>query len=245
MAQPFCVSLKFTAGVATAVAIAQNPAAAGPFTINGTLAAGGVATFDAPRRVAWSSTGNEGATIFTTTGTDRYGNVITESLTIPNATIALTQQDFATVTAASTNAATVGNVSIGTSNATTVGSSPWIPFNTYVTPGQAEFWLTVASANPSTCTLEYTPDDANLMAPPGGTAQVTGSGQPGTVPQPGSGATGRPSFTPPQAWADTTIFNVAANTNTVKNGVPNAWRLTINSGTTAATLQGIQAGVTQ
>lgn len=252
MANPAVATLIFTAGVANGVCLAQAPAAAGAFTLNGSLVIAGVAIFDAPRRVALASTGNEAATIFTITGTARpstgaatgSGPVITEALTIPNGTIALTQQDFATVTAVATNAIAVGNITVGTSSATTIGSSVWIPLNIHITPMQTEIFVTVAAANPDTYTIEYTPDDPNVMTPPGGTAQVAGSGRPAaTVPYPGSGSTEINSFSPPQAWADTTLVAKNASARSIYNGTAFAWRLTINSGTTAATAQGIQAGI--
>lgn len=244
MANPAVATLIFVAGVANGVCLAQAPAAAGALTLNGSKVTAGVATFDAARRVALASTGNEGATVFAITGTDRYGNAQSESLTIPNGTIALTQQDFLTVTAVAMNAAAIGNITVGTSNANTIGSSPWIVMNIHITPMQIEWFCTVASANQSTYTIEVTPDDPNVMMPPGGTAQVTGAGRPqATVPYPGSGSIEIASFIPPQAWADTTLINKAVSARSIYNGTAFAWRLTVNSGTTAVTAQGIQAGI--
>lgn len=244
MANPAVATLIFVAGVANGVCLAQAPAAAGALVLNGGKVAAGIATFDAARRVAFASTGNEGATIFSITGTNRYGNVISETLTIPNGTIALTQLDYLTVTAVSMNAAAVGNITVGTSSATTIGSSEWVPINIHMMPVQMEFFLTVASANPSTCTLEFTPDDPNVATPPGGTAQVTGSGRPSAAtPYPGSGSIESASFNPPQPWPDITIVATNLQTRSIYNGVGQCWRLTINSGTTAATIQGIQAGI--
>lgn len=254
MAAPQVQTLIFVAGSANGVCLAQAPAAAGALLLNGALVTGTVATFDAPRRVALASTGNEGATTFTITGTGRAstnaafnsGPVISETLTIPNGQIALTQQDFATVTSITTNAAAVGNITGGTSSATTIGSGPWMAMNPHVTPGMIEHWCSVASANPSTYTVEFTPDDPNANIPPGGTAQVTGSGRPAaTVPWPGSGSIEETSFVPAQAWPHKTIFNLAVSADEVVNSCAWAWRLTINSGATAVTAQAIQAGIKQ
>lgn len=64
------------AAVATAVCASQGLNTGVDALINGTLAVGGVATFDVPRNVvaAWTTTA-----VLTVTGTDEYGNVIVES----------------------------------------------------------------------------------------------------------------------------------------------------------------------
>lgn len=56
----------FNAHTATGVATSQTPAAS--FTIDGSYAAGGVATLDAPRHIVFTPSGNEGGKAFTVTG---------------------------------------------------------------------------------------------------------------------------------------------------------------------------------
>lgn len=245
MANPFVQTLVFAAAVANGVCLAQTPAAAGAMLINGGLATGGVATFDVARRVVFVSAGADSARVFTITGTDRYGNTISEAVTGVTATGVVTQLDYKTVTGITVDAATAGAITVGTSDGTfgAVGSGPWLPCHFYITPVQIEHFVTVAAASPATYTVEYTPDDPNVMAPPGGIASSLATAIPGTPPQPGSGTIEPRSFSPPQAWPDQTLVNKNVSARVVYNGVPFAWRLTINSGTTAATLQSIQAGI--
>lgn len=64
------------AAVANGICASQAGTAATAMTINGSLASGGVATFDVPRNVvaAWTTT-----SVLTVTGTDEYGKTIVES----------------------------------------------------------------------------------------------------------------------------------------------------------------------
>lgn len=101
------------ASVATAVAASQAATAlAGLATgINGTLAAGGVATFDVPRNVvaAWT-----GTAVLTVTGTDSFGTVIVESSA--SGTTMTGKKAFKTVTGVSVSAdvtgLTIGNAKV-------------------------------------------------------------------------------------------------------------------------------------
>src|ERR1700740_493972 len=78
------------------IALSQTPTAS--FTINGSLATGGVATLDVARRVLFTPAGNESANKFTITGTDAAGNVITDVVAGGNATATYSAMDFKTVT---------------------------------------------------------------------------------------------------------------------------------------------------
>lgn len=235
-------TLKFVAGSSNAIALAQAVAAAGALALNGAIGSG---AFDAPRRIVInSSSAGDSGLVFTVVGVNRSGAPITEKITgvaaVPGTVSAF---DYASVASITSSGAATGNISAGTSNATTIGSSEWMPLNTQITPMQMAIWVTVASANPSTYTIEFTPDDPNVMPYPGGIAQVAGSGAPGTYPQTGQGSIAPQSFIPPGVWADTTLVAKAANGHVVINDCPMFWRLTINAGTTAVTAQGIQAGV--
>jgi len=74
------------------VCLAQAPAVAGNFTINGALASDGVATMDVARHLtAYAAGDNSGRTI-TFTGTDRFGREISEEVTGPDgATVSTTK----------------------------------------------------------------------------------------------------------------------------------------------------------
>jgi hypothetical protein len=85
------------------------------FTINGTDASGGVATFAAARILTVTTAGlGDGAKTVTITGTDLDGETITETITLPgSATTTAGTKYFKTVTAAEISAQPAGNVSIG------------------------------------------------------------------------------------------------------------------------------------
>ncbi len=246
MAQPVVVVLVFATGDPDGYAAAQQPLAAGNLTLNGILVAAGVGTPDVARRAVIVSGGSdESGKTFTLYGTDRYDNVQSEALVGPGAgATVISQLDYKTVPRIAVSAATTGNVTAGTSDATTIGSSPWLPFNPHITPAQISFWVTVASTAPSTWTIEFTPDDPNLMAPPGGTASSLTVPTPSNPPWPGSGSIEPRSFSPPKAWAaHTDLTSKSADAHKFIEDVPFAWRLTINSGTTPVVAQGIQAGI--
>jgi hypothetical protein len=74
-----------------------NPTAAGTLSMSGALVSGGVATLDVARAVRITSTGNESGLTFTVSGTDHYGETMTEAITGPNATTADGVKAFKTV----------------------------------------------------------------------------------------------------------------------------------------------------
>lgn len=127
MSRPVTVTVgPLTAGSASAIALSQTPAAAANLTLNGTLVVGGVAVLDKPRRVLISSVSNESTKTFIIYGTNNGGNAVSESVTGPNATGALSVLDYATVTRIAASAATSGAITAGTSN---VASSAWVWLN--------------------------------------------------------------------------------------------------------------------
>lgn len=104
------------AAVTTAVTTAQLKGAAGNLTLDGTLVAAGVATFDVPRCVTLTvATTNQSGVNFTITGTDQYGQAMTEKLAGPNANTVSGNKAFKTVSAVANDAAIATNgVSVGT-----------------------------------------------------------------------------------------------------------------------------------
>lgn len=97
---------------------------AGNFTLDGVLASGGSVTFDDPRHVSFYSGGNDSGVTFTITGTDRYGNAMTETVTGPNATTVYGTKNFATVTQVAGDGATTGDVEVGSGHS---AETQWIP----------------------------------------------------------------------------------------------------------------------
>lgn len=104
----------YAAPSATNIRSASSIAAAGTVTLNGSLVSGGVATLDKPRRVLFTSAGNDSGITFTINGTDWNGTPVSEVLTGANATTTYTTYDFKTVTSVVASGASAGNVSIGT-----------------------------------------------------------------------------------------------------------------------------------
>lgn len=181
MQQPGIKLLQLTAAAATAVALAQAVAGAGNLTINGTAAAGGVATLGvanttlAARRIIITSTGSDSAIVFTVTGTNRYGVVQSETITGVTTTPVQSQYDYQTVTQIAVSGATAGNISAGTN---TVASTEWWQWNVLETG----WFVGGACSAPAgtTYTIENTWDDpadigASLTASPQQFAQEAAS----------------------------------------------------------------------
>lgn len=101
---PFTPQMLFVdyGAVAAAVAagVCASQASSAALLINGSAASGGTVTFATPRNVvaAWT-----GTAVFTVTGTDEYGSIISESSA--SGTSFAGKKAFKTVTAASVNAA--------------------------------------------------------------------------------------------------------------------------------------------
>jgi len=111
------------AASATALRTAASISVAGTVALNGALVSGGVATLDKPRRILFTSSGNDSGITFTVTGTTFSGNSASEVVTGANSTTATTVLDYATVTSIVASGASAGTVSIGTSG---VAGSPWV-----------------------------------------------------------------------------------------------------------------------
>lgn len=143
------------AASANNIATAQTVAAPANLVLNGTLVSGGVATMDAPRRVAITAVSSETGKNFTITGTDRYDRAISEVLAGPGggATV-YTLKDFKTVTQIAVSAALTGNVTVGTNQ---TASSQWIPVDRTMVVNLG-ISVEVGTVVP-TYSIEYTLDD--------------------------------------------------------------------------------------
>lgn len=104
---------------ADGISVSQKPAAGGVqnLTITGVLATGGVATLDVPRHVSIYSSGNESSASFVVTGTDRYGDALTETITGPGASATVKgSKNFKTVTSVTISTDAAGNVTVGSAD---------------------------------------------------------------------------------------------------------------------------------
>lgn len=127
MSRPKTLSLTMVASNDDAICASQTPGGAGDLTLDGVLVASGVAVLDVPRHILLTTGADESAKTVTITGTDRYGNVLTASTTLPNNTTKIvTGYNFKTVTGITIDGATTGAIKIGTADSL---DSQWIPLN--------------------------------------------------------------------------------------------------------------------
>lgn len=129
-------------------------AGAGNFTLDGALASGGAVEFDSPRHVTFYSANDDSGVTFTITGTDRQGAAMTETVTGPNATTVSGSKNFATVTQVAGDAATVGDVEVGSGDS---AETQWIVID-YRKVNETNT-DTAISAGDMTATIEGTVDD--------------------------------------------------------------------------------------
>lgn len=107
-------SLQLQAAVNNAVCLDQTKASAGSLILNGSSVVAGVAVFNAAYVVTVTSTGNDSTRTYTIIGTNASGNVISETITGPNATTVSSTRYFKTVTdVAVVGGGTVGTVRVG------------------------------------------------------------------------------------------------------------------------------------
>lgn len=183
------------AASANNIALSQTPSAG--FTLNGTLATGGVATLDTPRRILFTTTADESGKTLTIVGTDGNGSTQTELLTGPNNTTGYTVLDYKTVTSITTSA-TLSAVTVGTNQ---VASSRWVRLDEFASP-QSTIQVTVSGT--VNYTVQQTMQDPNSPTNPVLPYLVnwTDSPDPNVV---ASTATFGSSFTNAPLWARVTL----------------------------------------
>lgn len=138
---------------ADGIAQAQKPAAT--FTLNGALVTAGVAQLGAMRRVLFTTVADETNVTFTVTGTNLYGDVLTETLAGVNNTTTYTALDFYTVTSVTVSGSLAGNVTIGTNG---IGGSPWVRLDEWALPNASVQAVVSGTIN---YTVQYSNDDPN------------------------------------------------------------------------------------
>lgn len=228
MSNPSTVILQLGAAAATGIALSQAVAGAGPLTINGSLASGGVATMDVPRRIIIASAGADSAKTFTVKGTDRNGNPQGEVITgVATPTPVQSVLDYKTVTSIVASAATAGNISAGTN---AVGSSEWV-IDDFM---RRHYWALaggISGPTGTTFSLEYTYDDPNKT----GTSLVISPQQYAVEPA---------SYIPALVWAYSGIVaQSVAKEFLFANQPIFAHRVTVVSGTGQVVMQSIQGGI--
>lgn len=152
------ITLSPTAADADGFASDDLSGGAGTFTLDGALASGGTVTLSQPQHVTITSANNDSGVTFTVTGTDRYGNAMTEAITGPNATTVTGTKNFATVTSIANDSATVGVVTAGVDGTC---ESQWYVLN-YRGP---DFNVAVAGVQSGTATWTVQHTFDNVMVP--------------------------------------------------------------------------------
>lgn len=226
MPRQVAVSKSLAASSANNVALSQTPVSGTPLMLNGSTVSGGVAILDTQRRVLLTF-GNEAANrTMVIAGTNQAGAKISETLAIASGgggTVA-TLQDFYTVTSATpAGGGWTAAVTLGTN---TVGSTPWFVPDLWLTPTLIEIATELASGGAANWSIEVTDDDPKMPLAP---FQV---GYSQTLP-----------ICNAVAWLG--LSAITANASGIINTPIQAWRLTINSGTSQVTAKAQQAGLAQ
>jgi hypothetical protein len=151
--RPVTFSRQLAAAVVGAVAAAQTTGGAGALVINGTLASGGVATLAAQQQLGFTSAGNDAAVVFTITGTNDQGAVVSETVTGVNANTVNTVLNYKTVTSITASAAVAVAVSVDT---IALGASAAIPLDIYLQNGHT---VSVKLTGAVNYTVQVTNDD--------------------------------------------------------------------------------------
>lgn len=166
--RPIVVSVgPLTAAAITGIALSQSLAGAGPLTVNGAYATGGVATLPQPRRVGIASAGNDSGVIWTITGTDRAGSPISEKLAGASGATAQSVLDYATVTSIVGSAATASTVTAGT---TGVASTAWVRLDDW---SMSQTAIQLTASGTVNYTVQSTLDDPNSPTNPVAAASMT------------------------------------------------------------------------
>lgn len=141
--RPIRQTFTLVAASANAICLSQKPTTSAALTINGAAAssemntairpsaARTVAVLDAYRRVSIASDADDSGRTFVLVGTDPAGTLFSESLAGPNTGAVSTLNSFSKILSVSVDAATAGNITVGTNNQ---ADTPWMPVSTFQTP---------------------------------------------------------------------------------------------------------------
>lgn len=121
----------------------------------GAITAGvqGTVTLGTPQHITVFSAADDTGVVFTVTGTDRYGNAITENITGENAGTAAGLLNFATVTKVVADGATTGAAEVGVDG---TAESEWYILDYRVTDTGPVFGCTISSGATLTYNAQHT-----------------------------------------------------------------------------------------
>jgi hypothetical protein len=155
--QPITITVgPLTSASANNIAASQTVAGAANVVLNGSLASGGVAALDNPRRVLITNAGNDAAVTFTVYGTTFNGAVVSEVLQGTNGSTVASTVDFKTVTRIATSGSTsASGITVGTN---TVAGSRWLRLDSWA---DAQTAIQCNATGTVNYTLQVTMDDPN------------------------------------------------------------------------------------
>jgi hypothetical protein len=219
MPRQIVVSKSLIAANAALFAASQAVVSGTPMTLTGVAA-------DTQRRVILTVGSEAAQRTLLLVGLNGAGAKISETLTVPATTpgTIASQQDFLSlISATPTGGGWSANAELGTN---TVGSTPWFVPDLWLTPTLLEVATELATGGTANWSVEVTDDDPKMPLAPF---------QPGysqALP-----------ICNPVAW--TGLSAISGNASAVINTPVQAWRLTINSGTSQVTAKVQQAGLAQ
>lgn len=124
-----------------------------------TVGTNGVATLDTARRIIITSGGDDSGITFTLTGTDWYGEPITETKAGANG-VATALLDYATVTGITTSAAAASTITVGTN---TTAGSPWARFDDLAAHSQVSIQVDVSGTLSTGATVQQSLNDPDYV----------------------------------------------------------------------------------
>ena len=152
-----------TAQSANNIALSQTPSA-GPLTLNGSLASGGVVSLTNPQRITITTTDSTHS--FTITGATPTGSLLTETVT-GNGTSATSLLDYAKITAITISGNASAAVTVGTSG---TGATPWVRLDEWASPPVGIQCDVSGTVN---YTVQSTYDDPNSPTDPVSVSSMT------------------------------------------------------------------------
>jgi len=92
---------------------ASTPAAAGAITLDGTFVNSGIATLPSQRKILIYSDADDSGVTFTVTGTDHFGESVSETITGPNTTTVYSTETYKEISSINISGAGTGSIEIG------------------------------------------------------------------------------------------------------------------------------------
>lgn len=154
------------AASANNIALSQTPTA-GALTLNGSTVVNGVAVLDNPRQVLFTFAANETGHNFVVSGTNGYGDLVSETVAGTTAGTVATVLSYKTVTSITISANATGALTVGTNG---VADSAWIRLDDWALPSTQVQCTVTGTVN---YTIQQSQDDPNSPTNPVTPANMT------------------------------------------------------------------------